>query len=157
MKNKETGFMLIETLLVTIFVSGALIFIYFQFTKLNKLYDDSYKYNTVEALYSLEDVKNYILSDSQTIQYIDSNVGNLKYIDITDCKIFTNKEYCLTLFNMENIKHIFITTNTVSSSNMMKYNDEFINFINKINSVGSESYRIVAEFYNSTYATIRLY
>lgn len=157
MKKNKRGFILVETLLVTMFVAGALIFVYIQFSKLNKSYDDSYKYNTVEGLYALEDIKNYILNDPMATEYINSNIETQKYIDIIDCKIFTDIDNCLNLIDLENIKNIFITTNSIPKNNILKYDEDFNSFINKINSMGTESYRIVAQFNDLTYATVRLY
>lgn len=154
-KTNNRGFMLAETLIVTVFVSGILIYLYIQFSNLNKSYEDSYLYNTVEGLYALEDVKTYIERDNQILEYVDTNIEELKYIDITDCSLFTNIDYCKNIFQLENIKSVFITTNIVPYEVITQYNEEFITFINKINKEGVEPYRIVAEFNNTTYATLR--
>ena len=127
------GFMLAETLVVTIFVAGILIFLYIQFSNLNNSYEDSYKYNTVEGLYALEDIKLFIEDDEQILQYININIETLKYIDITDCSLFTDRDYCLKLLEFENIKNVFITTNVVPKNSITKYDSEFSTFINKIN------------------------
>ena len=154
-KFNNKGFMLAETLIVSVFVSGVLIFLYVQFSKLNNLYDESYIYNTVEGLYALEDIREYIKTDEQVLQYIDTNIDTLKYIDITDCSVFTNKDYCSNLFKLEGIKYIFITTNSTPDNYIKRYDEQFLDFINKINYQGNENYRIVASFDNSTFATIR--
>lgn len=147
--------MLAETLIVTVFVAGVLIYLYIQFSNLNKSYEDSYMYNTVEGLYALDDVKAYIESDVQVLEYIDTNIEELKYIDITDCSLFADIDYCVKLLELENIESIFITTNQVPYESIIQYNEEFTTFINRINKEGIEKYRIVAEFNNSTYATLR--
>lgn len=154
-KNNE-GYMLIETLLVTVFVAGVLIFLFMQFSKLSNAYDQSYIYNTPEGLYALEDVREFITTDINFLEYINNNIPDkYKYIDITSCNQFENKEYCLKLFELENIDKIFITTNNIPKEKITSYNTSFTNFINKIGMEGEESYRIVASFNNSTYATIR--
>ena len=147
--------MLAETLIVTVFVAGVLIYLYIQFSNLNNSYEDSYVYNTVEGLYALDDVKAYIESDVQVLEYIDTNIEELKYIDVTDCSLFTDIDYCESLLESENIKTIFITTNKVPDESIIQYNEEFTTFIKKINKEGNQSYRIVAEFNNYTYATLR--
>lgn len=154
-KINSKGFMLAETLIVSVFVAGVLIFLYIQFFNLNNSYDESYMYNTVEGLYSLQDIREYIKKDGKVLEYIKTNIDTLKYIDITDCSLFKNSDYCLNLFKLEKIKYIFITTNSVPKDYIRIYNDEFYNFISKINYQGNEKYRIVAAFYDSTYATIR--
>ena len=154
-KINNRGFMLAETLIVTVFVAGVLIYLYIQFSNLNNSYEDSYVYNTVEGLYALDDVKTYIESDNQVLEYIDTNIEELKYVDITNCSLFTDIDYCESLLESENIKTIFITTNKVPDESIIQYNEEFTTFIKKINKEGNQSYRIVAEFNNYTYATLR--
>lgn len=155
-KKNNKGYMLAETLIVTVFVSSVLIFLFIQFTNLSKSYDESYIYNTTEGLYALEDIKTYINKDQTFISYLEENIDTLGYIDITDCNLFNNKEYCLNLIEIENIDKIFISTNLIPKDKVNGYNEDFNIFINKINREGEEPYRLVASFKNSTFATIRL-
>lgn len=155
-KLSNKGFMLAETLIVTTFVAGILIFLFVQFTNLGKSYDDSYIYNTPEGLYALEDIKEYINSDLDIQLYIEENIDTMKYIDLTDCTLFTNKNYCSNLIRLENIDKIFITTNEFDKESITGYNEDFNIFINKIVGEGSEKYRLVASFKNSMFATLKL-
>lgn len=155
MKKKNKGFMLAETLLVTTFVAGILIYLYIQFVNLNSNYNDSYDYNTVEDLYALQDIVDYIYSDEDAYNYIQANMGEKKYFDITNCSIFTDYDECTKLFGLENISEIIVTTNSVPKNDMIDYSLSFKNFIKKINSSGTEPYRLIASFKNKTYATIR--
>lgn len=155
-KKNNKGFMLAETLIVTVFVASVLIFLFIQFSNLSKSYDESYIYNTSEGLYALDDVKTYIESDTTFIEYLNTNIESRKYIDITDCNLFTNKDYCLKLLKLENIDKLFVTTNSVPKEDIKNVDDAFLTFINKINVEGDETYRIVASFNNSTYATLRV-
>ena len=156
MKNiTDKGFMLAETLIVTAFVSAVLIFLFIQFTNLSKAYDESYIYNTVENLYALEDVRDYILSDTKVLEYIDSNIDDLEYYDICDCTLVTNTSYCTNLLNLENIDKIFIAKNLIAKENIKDYEESFLTFIKKINEEGEQPYRLVASFKNNSYATIR--
>lgn len=155
-KLNNKGFMLAETLIVTTFVAGILIFLFIQFTNLGKAYDDSYIYNTPEGLYALEDVKEYINTDLDLLLNIEENIGTMKYIDLTDCNLFKNKDYCTNLFKLENIDRIFITTNTFDKNSITGYNEDFNTFINKIVGEGSEKYRLVASFKSGMFATLRL-
>ena len=155
-KLNSNGFMLAETLIVTTFVAGILIFLFIQFTNLGKAYDDSYIYNTPEGLYALEDIKEYVNTDTDLLLYIDENIATMKYIDLTDCSLFTNKEYCTNLFDLENIDKVFITTNDFDKEYITGYNEDFNIFINKIVNEGSKKYRLVASFKNGMFATLRL-
>ncbi len=154
-KLNSKGFMLVETLIATIFVAGILIFIYIQFTNLNKLYNKSYTYNTVPDLYALEDVISYINSDTNILNYISSNIQSKGYLDITDCNNFTKSEYCISLLDFENIDQLIVTTNDFDKSVFSDYDEKFNDFISKINPEGDEEYRVLAHFKDSTYATLR--
>lgn len=155
MKKNNSGFMLAETLLVTTFVAGVLIYLYIQFISLNNNYQDSYKYNTVEDLYALADIVDFINTDESAKLYIDSNIDNMKYIDISNCSLFSQKDICTKLLSIENVSEIFITKNVVPKSQIVGYTSGLMKFMKKINSSGLEPYRVVASFNNKTYATIR--
>ena len=152
-KKNNKGFMLAETLIVTTFVAGVLIFLFIQFSKLNSSYSEYYVYNTSEGLYALNDIKSYIESDSEAIENISNSLTN-QYIDLTDCEIFSNTDYCLKLFELENIKKIYILRNYESYSNI-NFDSETLKFMKKIKKEGDETHRIVALFNNGSLATVR--
>ena len=154
-KNIDKGFMLAETLVVTAFVAGVLIYLFIQFTNLSNNYNDSYNYNTVEGLYSVRNIKNYILSDSEALMQLKNNLSIDNYIDMTDCSIFSEQLYCSKLLELENVNKIIITTNLFDKELFSVYDSGFKKFVNKIDAEGNEKYRILVEFNNSTYATIR--
>lgn len=155
-KLNNKGFMLAETLIVSTFVACVLIFLFIQFTNLGKAYDDSYIYNTPEGLYALEDIKEYINTDLDVQLYIEQNIETMKYIDLTDCSLFINKDYCVNLFELENIDRIFVTTNDFDKQSITGYNEDFKIFINKIINEGNEKYRLVASFKSGIFATMRV-
>ena len=154
-KNSTRGFMLAETLVVTTFVAGILIYLFIQFTNLSQNYNDAYSYNTVEGLYSLRNVRNFIIKDTSALTSIDDIIESDGYVEITDCTKFTEKNYCLKLFELENIKKIFITNNNFDKELFSTSNEGFKKFIRKIKSQDNYKYRILAEFNDSSYATIR--
>lgn len=154
-KTDNRGFMLAETLIVTTFVAGILIYIFIQYSNLSRNYNDSYKYNQVEKLYALQDVADYIVSDNQALQYIQNNIDTLKIINISNCSNFTNVDYCKKLFELENINKIVVTTNQVNKDSFSNFDQSFIDFASKINKEGNQQYRVIAKFNDSTFATIR--
>ena len=154
-KNSSKGFMLVETLIVTIFVASILIFLLIQFTNLNNNYNKSYDYNKVEDINSLRNIIYYIENDINAMTNIQNSVIYDKYLDITNCDIFLEKKYCKKLFELENIKKVIVTTNKVKYELFEKHDEKFKIFINKINEDGDEKYRLIVYFNNSTYATVR--
>lgn len=154
-KNKNKGFMLAETLVVTTFVAGILLFTTIQFINLSNGYNENYKYNTVEAMYALNTVKNYILDDSKALDFINNNVTSTNYVNLKSCDMFTNKIRCQKLLELEGINEIIIATNKFDKDKIVTYDDEFKNFISKIKKEGTQKYRLIAKFDNSVYATVR--
>ena len=69
--------------------------------------------------------------------------------------LFVEKKYCLKLFELENIKYIILTENNINKDLFYNYNDGLKEFISKIKAEGNEKYRILVQFNNSKYATLR--
>ena len=154
-KIYSKGFMLVEALVVTAFVAGVLLFLFVQFSKLSNSYNEYYIYNTVEGMYSLEDIKNYAENDTAFMSYIESNLTDSNHINISDCSLFTDKNYCLTLFELLNIDSVYVLSNNRSYKNIVIDSPDFSKFIERINNKGTEPYRIIGSFNNGTFATIR--
>ncbi len=154
-KKNNKGFMLVETLIVTVFVAGVLIYMFIQYSNLSKNYQITYKYNTVEKLYALEDVRDYILSDDSVVSYIDISLSDSPRLDISNCAMFKDINYCEKMFELENIDKIIITSNIIDKSAFSDYTQDIIDFVNEIKPEGHESYRIIARFKDSTFATLR--
>lgn len=154
-KSNTKGFMLVETLIVTAFVAGVLIFLFIQFSTLEQKYESTYKYNSVEDLYSLKNIKKYLERDTTFINSL-SSLTESSYLDITDCSSLTDQKYCTKLFKLENIENIYVTLNDFNKEIFNNKNSDFKDFISRVNKKGNEEYRIIAKFNNSTYATVRI-
>jgi len=154
-KMNNKGFMLAETLVVTSFVAGVLIFLFIQFTNLSKNYEDNYKYNTVENLYALEDMKDFIVEKELNLNIISEELRDKEYVDVSSCNIFEDKDYCVKLLELENINQLIIAKNSFDRKDFSNSDKEFETFVRKINIGGKEQFRLIASFNNSTYATLR--
>ena len=60
-KLSNKGFMLTETLIVATMLITVLLVMYLQFKVVMRSYNNSFKYNTVNNLHSLYNVKQYIV------------------------------------------------------------------------------------------------
>ena len=158
-KINNRGFALVETLVVTVFIATVLIVLFIQLSNLNSSYEDSFKYNSVESLYALEDIKDYIERDTSAYMLIIEELQENDYIDISDCALFSDTNYCEQLLNLENIDEIILVNNLNDYDSVLKdisnYPEGFKTFVSKINNSGNEPYRILASFNNETYATVR--
>jgi len=149
-KNNNSGFMLAEVLIVTTFVAGVLIFLFIQFLNLSNSYDNYYVYNSTESLYALEDIIDYIKSDSKIMDYIEENM-DLGHVNITDCSLYSNVEYCSKLFEILNIDELIFYQN----SNIPNIDDEkLLSIMNNLYN-SEDQYNLIAKFKNFEYATLR--
>ena len=162
-KNNKKGFILAETIAVSTIVLAALVIIYTQFISINNSYYRSFKYNTVDDLYAVNNLKNYVEADGveNLIQYIDNS--EYTYADITACSTdyFVEYMYCETLLKSLNIKTAIFTKEDVQPlQNYLKGNNIFsenmYSFIKSIHSDNSNSYRLIVEFKDDTFATLKI-
>ena len=148
--------MLAETLVVTAFVAGVLIFLFIQFSNLSNSYNEYYVQNSSQDLYSLAVIKFYLENDSAALNYLDSNLSNDRYVDISNCSIFSNVNYCKKLLELERISSIIVTTNPPVVDEIDIRDEDMISFMSKISNEGNEKYRLIAKFNGGSLATVRV-
>ena len=153
-KINDKGFMLAETLIVTTFVAGVLIFLFIQFSKLSNSYNNYYNYNSTEKLYALEDIKNYIQNDSN-VSSIPGLIEDTGYVEITNCEIFSDRDYCLKLFELENVNKIYIIHNSIFNSKLDMEDKDVLTFFKSIKNDNS-IYKTICNFKDGSYASLNL-
>jgi len=164
MKKNANGFMLVETLIVSISISGILIFLYLQFTNVNNNYIKAYTYNTIEGLYTAGDIKENIIYNGKDKIYQDINTK--KFVDLTDCSIvyYNNVGYCNRLNEISNVKTVIITTGDLTNiknelsnnTNINNYSETIRDFISKIENGNSNEYQIIVEYNDSSIAAVKM-
>ena len=158
-KMNNRGFMLVETLIVATFLVTTLMFIYIQFNNITRTYDTSFKYNTVNGMYIAKNMINYINNDGID-KLKDALSSDVYYIDITSCSstYFSESEYCDILMDSANIKTILFTNEnlTILKSNTAGLEQKLIDYINYINFEQIDGYRIIIEFKDETYASLKI-
>ena len=176
-KKSQKGFLLAESLIVATFVITVLIFLFIQFKNLSSSFDSSFKYNTVEGLYALDNVKTYLKENASDDLKISTALGNNTYIMIyngTACNTeigLRGTSYCKELMDEQGIKKVIFTradiTNNVDGVVSLKNrlrttNDTFFsenmkNFILRVNVKGiNHTYRLIAEFKDGSFATFNV-
>lgn len=161
MKKNNKGFMLIETLIVSISISGILIYLFFQFQNVNDSYNKSFKYNTINGLYGAGDIKENIKANGLTSIY--NNANSSSFVDITNCSstYFNNTNYCLKLNELLGVKTILVSKGNLSSTktllansqNITKYSETLRDFINKTADISS-GYQLFVEYNDNTVASV---
>lgn len=162
-KNEIKGFMLTETLIVTVFVCTVLIVLFTLLQNVSANFDRTYNYNASLSLYRTKEIKNYLLNN-----YLETLIRNYvnstePYFDISDCSLeyYASTSYCQTLYGKLSVDRVIFLA---SDFYKIKYTDvysskldqgliDFIDYVNEDN--GSDRYRLVVSFKDGTYATIK--
>lgn len=162
-KLNNKGFMLTETLIVAAFVIATLVFLYTQFRNINRSYTTSFKYNNVSELYALGSMGDYLKQNGLHIVGPASLLSDTKYIDLTSCtdRFLSETNYCNSLVGSLNIKKIIITSENLDDLKAVidsddKLSEEMKQFIGTIHYESGADYRIIAEFTNGTFATLKI-
>lgn len=160
------GFMLVETLLVSLTIAGILIYMYAQFSTINDTYQRLYSYNTTEGLYHADVIKQFM------VLYTESNPNNLynglKAKNITDCSFIANpdKKYCESLVAEINAKFVILTNEDFSApanrnaiSNLFtgtnkKYDTSLNKFFKQIVNDKGDNYRLIIIYEDGSIATL---
>ena len=158
-KNNK-GFAVTEVLILSTVIIGVLIFMYAQFKNINRSYQYSFKYDTVEGLYLANNILNFINDDNYDKLVNETSNRAEKYIDITNCDIdlFKSSSYCDLLFEKSQVEQIIFTEENLTELKKHSQNitQEFKNYIKQIQTTNEKNdYRIVIKYKNGTFATMR--
>ena len=87
-------------------------------------------------------------------------IDNIYYIDITSCPnaYFSEAEYCNVLMNASNVKTVLFTNADLTNlkDNTTNLNQTMLDFINYINYEPVAGYRLIIEFNDNTFATLKI-
>lgn len=166
--NKK-GFFLVETVVVSAFVAGVLIFLFVQINTINRNYQRSFKYNTVNSLYGLNDIKEFLEENAiggLTGLKSYTNSSTTYYLDLTTCPptYVGNITYCQSLFNELRVTRVIMVKEDMTSlynftldDNPETFDQNFKRFLNYVGSVeGSERFLLIACFNDETYAHLAI-
>lgn len=149
-KNKK-GFALVETLVVSLVVANILIYIFVQFTNLKNNYDESFRYNDIDNLYQLEQIKNYINSMPANMkEEISSSITTDTYYVIDSTSTL---EFEKDLINEIGAKTLIITYADINDINTTSFSNNIKKMLKRVNNKSS-NYRLIVEYDNNKVATM---
>lgn len=166
--------MLAETLIVTTILITSLMIIYLQISNLYLNFTRRSKYDTVNDLYAVNNIRTFIKEDGLepliTALNTNINAGKPYVYAITNatgtsaCPYSTEKSYCSTLKNNLNIKTVIFTSDSLTNLKSFDYTNDFSkslkNFIQTINinesATLTEGYRLIVEFNDNTFSTLKV-
>ena len=162
----KSGFILVETLIVGVFIMGIFSLLYTNFFPLIGEYERYKDYDTVESAYVAHWGRMVALKGLTDSSY--NTAKNTGYIDISDCSLYTNSDAvadCSSFMTMNNISKIYLTPySTVELKNYVKDNTsfsrsfrEYISYLptysrNTSKTPATGYYRVIVEYIsNDTY------
>ena len=148
-KLNNKGFLLVETIVVATFTLTVLIALFLQFKNLLASYNSSYNYNTVEGIYNLNNVKDYISQYQNSANPINKQLdaSSKPYLVLYNgsCSTslgLTGQTYCDELMKQGNFKTvIFSNSDPTKLKNYLKSNEdsniseEIKNLVNRLDTV----------------------
>lgn len=159
-KRNHQGFMLIETLLVSVFIASTLIFLYIQFQKVRDSYDVTFSYNTIDGVYSSKVLLEYLQENGIANMSNALKSNSITQIEVSTCPgaYLTNTTFCNRLVENLNIrKAYYVSSDVTNFRNKMKslgLSNKFQTFIRSMKDSDGIGYRLVIEYNDDTYATI---
>lgn len=159
MKNNKKGFLLAETLIVATFVTSTLIVLFIQLTNITSDYDVTFKYNTIDGLYSTNSIIDY-LKENAINSEIQSELNDNNYISLSYCpfEYLYESNFCAVLLEKLNVKNVLIVVNNPAQlinelEQNRSFSETFINFVKYIK-FENELYRLIVEFHDESYVSL---
>ncbi len=160
MKKNKKGFTLMETLLVSAFIIGTLVYLFVQFSNIKTVYDTSFKRDTIPEIYYVQNLNLYL--SSTDINKIISGLQTNNYVEIENC-IFTvsGTDYCKKLMQMANVKKAIVVKDQLSAlkeqlknSATNPFSETMYQYIMDLSTFDLEKNRLIVEFTNGTVASL---
>lgn len=147
-KINSKGFMLAETLIVSIFVLSIFSMLYINLLPLIADYETEQKYNTVEATYNAHWARKIILDGLDEENF--STVVNNGYLDVSDCLLYNRnnmEDWCGNYKTVNEINKIYLTTYNLEKfknevENSTTYRREFKEYINYLPTYSKNSAKV---------------
>lgn len=167
-KGNQKGFMLAEAFIISTVVLSILIFMFIQIRTITNGFNRSFSYNTVSGIYIANEMGDFIRNNNY--EGIMEFVDDYGYFDLSTEYLVSDKEldsYNIMIGNTwkkllssTNVKKLIVSKEPMvelKSSTDEGISKNFINFINSIPVENYEfSYRIIIEYNDYTYASVRL-
>ena len=153
------GFMLVETLLVSLTIAGILVYMYTQFSSINSSYQRLYSYNNTDTVYQAGAFREFMMRYTR---------GNGIYTDLIATEVncnnlslnVANKDYCDMIYSAINPKIIILTKGRFDESDVLAQitnaEDKVVvkNFLKTIEQGESDKYRLIILFDDNRVSTV---
>lgn len=154
------GFMLVETLLVSLTIAGILVYMYSQFSTINSSYQRLYNYNTTDTIYQIGAFKDFMVrytKGNSIYSGLDAKVIGCHSLNLET----QDDEYCNMLYDSIAPELIILTkgqynTDTILSKVTNAENKAVIKkFLSTVEQGSSTSYRLIILYDDDRVATVQ--
>lgn len=109
MRNlNNKGFLMVETVIVSIFVLAIFILVYRNSIPMVSMYQNRKRYDDIDSVYNVNLFRNLIIRDGYIYKSIIDKVDKEGYVDITNCEVFKENieiyDTCINLKRMIGIE-----------------------------------------------------
>ncbi len=170
-KMNKKGFMLLETMVVSAFITTVLVYLYVQFSNLKRNYETSFKYDSVDGLYAVREIDKYVNGNFtySSIVSTTNSLGNnyiIFYTKTNGCSNYiggnnnTYSTYCNNLMGKLKVKTVlFVNSKIKDDLSNIKTNYPslylYLKHANFKKLTNKNYYYVVAEFEDNTYASLQ--
>lgn len=162
MKKNSRGFTLMETLIVSTFVIGTLVYLFVQFSNIKKTYDVSFKRDTISGIYYTKNIISYL--EKIDIKDITNVLETKTYVEIENCSFTVSFEnYCTELMTLAGVKKAIVTKDDLTdlktelkSSTTNPFSEGMYQYILSMSTPKIEKNRVIIEFNDGTFASLQM-
>lgn len=164
-KLNNKGFVLMETLIVSVFVMSLFMVLYTDLFPLLGEYKRRENYDDIDSKYTAHYIRMMVLENGT--EQLTNGVLNNGYVDMMNCssEYFTDTNYCITLKEKFNITKMYLAeynikkikefaSNLPNTENENLEFKEYMKYLQEFDDTGKESYqRIIVEVEHENYKT----
>lgn len=107
MKKNNKGFMLAETIIVTVIVATIMVSLYVAFNKVYSAYTLKNKYTDIDLLYAANAVQDYLIDNLTLNNIVIGLTSEYQLVDLKDTDTL-NDTYCTNIFTNYHIEHMYM-------------------------------------------------
>lgn len=158
-KLDNKGFFLAETIVVVGIVATVLALFYSQISVLYSNYTRNAKYNTVESIHAVHNVKTYVSQNYNATLLTDLAASSMPLLDITNYA-FDTSGYYSNLIGSLNVRKIYFSLYNINDliTNYATYDIDasFIDYLKtlKVKTEKANTYRLIIILNDGTYSNI---
>lgn len=158
-KNDQKGFMLVEAFIVSTLVLAVLVFMFIQIRTVVNGFDKSFSYNTVPGLYIVNELGEFVKQKGYATELLESEGYIIHSYDAYAKTSISENDLWNEMLKNSNVKNVVISvsdTAKLKSSLSAEISSGLKDYAGTLKVDSSTEHRILVEFNDNTYASIKI-